>query len=139
MRRNTSCGVFLVLALFILALGVVSPANARSHGAHGTDERMGNVNVPTSCSPQVQPVLERGLALLHSFQYQESAQAFGDAADRDSQCAMANWGRAVALYHQLWDFPTAATLAEGRKDITQAEKSSSQTPRARTLKGWPRS
>jgi hypothetical protein len=44
---------------------------------------------------------------------------------------MAFWGKAMALDHQLWDFPNAATLAEGRKDIEQARKIEKQTPRER--------
>jgi hypothetical protein len=44
---------------------------------------------------------------------------------------MAYWGKAMALYHQLWEFPNAATLVEGNKDVEQAEKPSAQTPRER--------
>src|SRR5579863_8572022 len=101
------------------------------HAAHGPDEHVGNVNFPTSCSVQAQPAVDRGLALLHSFQYQESSQAFGDAAERDAQCSMAYWGKAMSLYHQLWDFPDASDLAEGRKDVAQAQKAGSKTPRER--------
>jgi hypothetical protein len=79
----------------------------------------------------VQPAIEKGLALLHSFQYEESGQTFSDAAQRDGQCAVAYWGKAMSLYHQLWDFPSAATLVEGRKDVEQAQKSAAQTPRER--------
>jgi hypothetical protein len=114
-----------VLALIFLA------AAPTSRAAHGPDEHVGNVNFPTSCSPQAQPSLEKGLALLHSFQYQESAHVFGAAAQRDAQCSMAYWGQAMSLYHQLWEFPDASELAEGRKDIEQAQKAGPQTPRER--------
>jgi hypothetical protein len=127
MRRIFSC---TILAL-ILAFSVTLIASPRSHATGGAEEHVGNVNFPTSCSPQVQPSLEKGLALLHSFQYQESAAAFSDAAQHDGQCAMAYWGQAMALYHQLWDFPDAATLAEGRKDVELARKPAAQTPRER--------
>jgi tetratricopeptide (TPR) repeat protein len=93
--------------------------------------QVGKVDFPNSCSPQVQGTIEKGLALLHSFQYEESAHTFAEAAQGDGQCAMAHWGMAMALYHQLWEFPDAAALVEGRKDIEQAQKIGPQTPRER--------
>jgi len=65
--------------------------------------------------------MANGLALLHSFQYDEAEKAFSDAARGDS-CALAYWGEAMALYHQLWDFPNAETLDEGQRDIGRAQK-----------------
>src|ERR1700752_975769 len=85
-------------------------------------DQLGKVNFPTTCSGDVQPTLEKGLALLHSFQYKESEQTFTEAATRAPKCAMAHWGKAMALYHQLWDFPGDDTLKEGRKDVEQAKK-----------------
>ncbi len=121
-----------VLAIsVVLASSITTTAAAPSHAANGQSRAVGKVNFPTSCSAEAQGSLEKGLALLHSFQYQESGQAFSEAAQRDGQCAMAYWGKAMALDHQLWDFPTAATLAEGRKDIEQAQKLAPQTPRER--------
>ena len=93
-------------------------------------DQLGKVNFPTTCSDGVQPVLEKGLALLHSFQYKESEQTFTEAATRAPKCAMAHWGKAMALYHQLWDFPQEDTLKEGRKYIEQARKARSGDPRA---------
>ncbi len=83
----------------------------------GSPSQLGKVNFPTTCSADVQPDIEKGVALLHSFQYKESEQTFSEAAARDPKCAMAHWGKAMALYHQLWDFPDEKTLKEGHKDI----------------------
>ncbi|HKW65480.1 MAG TPA: hypothetical protein VJN89_23215 [Candidatus Acidoferrum sp.] len=85
-------------------------------------DQLGKVNFPTLCSSEVQPTIEKGVALLHSFQYKESEQTFAEAATREPKCAMAHWGKAMALYHQLWDFPQDETLKEGRKEIEKAEK-----------------
>ena len=91
-------------------------------GARATG-RLGAVKFPTSCSPSVQgPMANLGLALLHSFQYDEAEKAFTDAARGDSPCALAYWGKAMALYQQLWDFPDARTLAAGQQDVEQAQK-----------------
>jgi hypothetical protein len=131
MRRTSLRNAITAIPIFLLLLAAVSSVYSRSHAASGPDEHVGNVNFPNSCSPEVQAALEKGLALLHSFQYQESGQAFGDAAQRDGQCAMAYWGRAMALDHQLWEFPNPATLAIGRKQIAQAQTIDSQTDRER--------
>lgn len=131
MSRTAFRATFVLLLLLSLLLAAGPAVFAGSRVAHGPDEHVGNVNFPTSCSPQVQAAMEKGLALLHSFQYQESGQAFSDAAQRDGQCAIAYWGKAMALDHQLWEFPSIATIAEGRKDIEQAQKVGAPTARER--------
>ncbi len=93
--------------------------------------QLGKINFPTSCSPAAQPTMEKGVALLHSFQYQQSEQTFADAAQQDPHCAMAYWGKAMALYHQLWDFPGPHTLREGREDLEQGAKIDGTTERER--------
>jgi len=42
---------------------------------------------------------------------------------------MAHWGKAMALYHQLWDFPDKKTLEEGRKELDKAKKQKHISPR----------
>lgn len=111
--RRLKAPIPLLVSLFLL--------RAASSSAAPPDQ-LGKVNFPTTCSSAVEPTLEKGLALLHSFQYQESEQTFSEAARSEPKCAMAHWGKAMALYHQLWDFPGDPTLKEGRKDIEQAEK-----------------
>src|SRR5580698_6804459 len=91
--------------------------------------QLGKVNFPTSCSAQAQPVLEKGLAQLHSFQYMEARQAFEDAEKLDKSCALAHWGHAMAFYQQLWDFPDEKHLKEGHAEIETARKLHPQTPR----------
>ncbi len=56
--------------------------------------QVGQVNFSTSCAAGAQPLIETGVALLHSFQYLQADQSFSDAARRDSKCAMAYWGSA---------------------------------------------
>lgn len=92
-------------------------------------DQLGRVNFPTSCTAEVQPAIEKAVALLHSFQYKESEQTFADAATREPKCAIAHWGKAMALYHELWDFPDDKTLKDGRKDVEIAQKLRSANPR----------
>jgi tetratricopeptide (TPR) repeat protein len=42
---------------------------------------------------------------------------------------MTYWGKAMALYHQLWDFPDERDLREGRKDLEEAGKIGGTTQR----------
>ncbi len=114
--------MMLLGALVIGVLGL-PPAAAADH--------LGTVVFPTSCSSTVQPTIERGVALLHSFQYEEAAQEFTVAAHRDSSCAMCHWGKAMTLYHQLWDWPTTDALREGQREITRAQQLGAKTARER--------
>ncbi|HUI74193.1 MAG TPA: hypothetical protein VLX32_04575, partial [Candidatus Acidoferrum sp.] len=93
--------------------------------------QLGTVNFPTSCSAEAQPLITTGVAFLHSFQYMQANETFADAAKKDPKCAMAHWGQALAVYHQLWDFPQPDTIAEGRKHIEEAQKIGAPTDRER--------
>ena len=52
----------------------------------------GTVNFPVSCAPAVRPEFIRGVALLHSFFYEEARRIFTEVAEKDPTCAMAQWG-----------------------------------------------
>jgi tetratricopeptide (TPR) repeat protein len=127
MRRMSFIASFLAVACFFF---VSHDATTRADTLPAAPpDQLGKVSFPTSCTTEVQPTIEKGLALLHSFQYTESEKTFADAAAREPKCAMAHWGKAMALYHQLWDFPKDKTLKEGRKDIETAQKLHSANPR----------
>ncbi len=107
--------------LFIFFALQASPLRADTASAAPPDQ-LGKVNFPTSCTVEVQPTIEKGVALLHSFQYKESEQTFAEAATKEPKCAMAHWGKAMALFYQLWEFPNDKKLKEGHKDIEKARK-----------------
>src|ERR1700680_3041383 len=113
MMRTPRCFTFAFGLLFFLFLLHLTGSRADSMLPAAPPDQLGRVNFLTSCSAEVQPTLEKGVALLHSFQYQESENTFADAATRDTKCAMAHWGKALALFHQLWDFPDGKNLTEG--------------------------
>jgi tetratricopeptide (TPR) repeat protein len=116
----------VIFAAAFLTLVVKNPV---AHSAES--DPLGQVQFPTSCQPGAQPSLEKGLALLHSFQYMQSEMSFSEAAKLDPKCAMAYWGKAMARYHQLWDFPQPGMLKEGLADIRQAQKLNAPTERER--------
>jgi Tfp pilus assembly protein PilF len=97
--------------------------------AASAQTQLGKVNFPTSCSAEAQPMLEKALALLHSFQYLEARQTFEQAEKLDKSCAMAHWGKAMSFYQQLWDFPDEKHLKEGHAEIETAQELHPQTSR----------
>ena len=116
-------GIPVVAVLLVLAF--LSPATgfaASPPQAAPSSISLGTVNFPSSCTPAAQKAVEQGVALLHSFQYQQVEQAFTRATEQDPHCAIAYWGKAMGLYHQLWDFPTEATLHDGLQDVQQGKK-----------------
>ncbi|SDE77339.1 tetratricopeptide repeat protein [Limimaricola pyoseonensis] len=73
------------------------------------------VDLPTSCATEADAAVDRGLTLLHNMMYIEAEAAFGSAAKADPDCAMAQWGIAMANFHPLWPgTPTEAETARGK-------------------------
>ncbi|MBV8199814.1 MAG: hypothetical protein JOZ15_04235 [Acidobacteria bacterium] len=63
---------------------------------------LGEIRFPTSGAPAAQGDFERGVLLLHSFEYEDAAAAFREAQRRDPGFAMAYWGEAMTCNHPLW-------------------------------------
>ena len=75
-------------------------ADASAIDADGST--LGTVRFPTSCTPEAQPLLERGLALLHHMNYIKARDTFMQATEIDAECAIAYWGAAMTHVHPLW-------------------------------------
>lgn len=99
--------------------------------SHPPPEKLGTVTFPTSCAQSVAHDFERSVALLHSFAYSASEEAFRKVAAADPTCAMAHWGIAISNYHQLWSPPNPAELRKGQVEIQQAVKLNAKSPRER--------
>src|SRR5690349_5662742 len=92
-----------IAMLFLFAL-LASRSFANDQHQHAlTEEEVGSVHFATSCSPAVEKDFNRAVALLHSFQYEQTRAAFEAIAQKDPSCAMAQWGVAMSHYHGLWD------------------------------------
>jgi tetratricopeptide (TPR) repeat protein len=89
---------------------------------HPAGEKMGTLSFPTSCSPAVQKSFESGVAALHSFEYEVAEKQFHEVQQKDASCAMAYWGEAMSLYHQLWSRPTPQDLKRGAELLVAAGK-----------------
>lgn len=110
-----------------VVLGSTPPAEPL---APGDLRSVGAVNFPTSCDPAVQPEFVRGVALLHSFFYEEARRVFTTVAQRDPACAMAQWGIAQTWWHPIWTPPSPEEMIAGREAAERAAALEA-TPRER--------
>ncbi|MEC4674772.1 MAG: c-type cytochrome, partial [Nitrospirota bacterium] len=63
---------------------------------------LGDIEFPTSGSPDAQRHFLRGVLLLHNFEYDDAAAAFRQAQENAPDFAMAYWGEAMTYNHPLW-------------------------------------
>jgi hypothetical protein len=114
-----------VLAVFIPALA--DDEKGHLHHEDLTTAQLGLVDFPVSCSPAVQKPFERGVALLHSFWYEEAEKEFMQISADDPHCAMAHWGVAMSLWHQLWDRPESKVIQRGIDEVHEAKTTDGPT------------
>ncbi|MDT8067501.1 MAG: hypothetical protein ROO76_04975 [Terriglobia bacterium] len=105
-----------------LAVLITVPLFAQETHNHPAPEKLGTVSFANSCSSTVQPQFNRAVALLHSFTFPDAGKGFKQVFAADPNCAMARWGIAMSLYHELWEAPGPADLARGSAELAQAEK-----------------
>jgi tetratricopeptide (TPR) repeat protein len=82
-----------------------------------------------SCAPELQPEFARGVALLHSFFYEEARRIFTSIAEKDPKCAMAQWGIAMTWWHPIWTPPTPEEMSAGKAAIAKAMEMKTGTDR----------
>ena len=93
------------------------------------DKEYGSVNFQITGSEKVKEDFSLGLALLHSFEYDEAEKVFARVIDEDPQCAMAYWGVAMSNFHPLWAPPLEPELTKGTKAIDIARSIKNKTAR----------
>ncbi len=106
----------------------------RASGADNFEDHqhdVGHIHFPVSCSPESQRAFERGVALVHSFEYDEAEKTFSRVTRLEPSCAMAYWGIAMSLYHPLWFPPTPSDLRKGIAAIEKANSIGAKTERER--------
>ena len=109
------------LLAIALALGAtVAAADTPDAPAVGDLRKVGTTHLANSCAPAVQKDFASGVALLHSFFYDEARRVFTDVTARDASCAVAQWGIAMTYWHPIWTPPTAEERALGRAAIDKA-------------------
>jgi tetratricopeptide (TPR) repeat protein len=89
------------------------------------------VTFPITCATDVQSDFARGVALLHSFFYEEARRVFTSVAERDPECAMAQWGIAMTWWHPIWTPPNPDEMRAGKAAIEKAMSMKAGTDRER--------
>src|SRR6266851_9774856 len=89
-------------------------------------EELGSIHFSTPCAKSTEAAFNRAVALLHSFQYEQSRASFVEVSRRDPNCAMAQWGIAMSHYHGLWD---NGDTAAGRAALQKAQELASANPK----------
>jgi tetratricopeptide (TPR) repeat protein len=128
MKRIVCLLVFY--SFFVLTAFVDTALADDDQGHHHEDltaAQLGTVTFPVSCATSVQKPFERGVALLHSFWYEEAEKEFLQIAADDPHCAMAHWGAAMSLWHQLWDHPEAKVITRGLDEVHEAKTTDGPT------------
>ena len=128
MNRTTS--ILVLAAAALVARGAAAQEHDHAHHAHDAAD-LGEVRFPITCAEPVRAAFSRGVALLHSFGYEDAREAFAAAAAQDPECGIAHWGVAMSWYHPLWAPPSPAELAAGRAAAEQAAKAGAGSDRER--------
>lgn len=114
-----------VLLLF-LSFGSIG-AGSESKGP--AESSFGRVHFPISSSAAAQAQFERAVAMLHSFWYEQLEGEFGKVLELDPHCAMAYWGKAMGLWHPLWEEPGTNALSAGLAAVEKGRSLGSKTAR----------
>jgi len=118
--------------LVILVIVLSSPCFAQNEAhRHEVSDKLGSVSFPSSCVQATRAQFERGVALLHSFEYEQASKQFQEVEKKDPHCAMAYWGQAMSLYHQLWERPSKDNLKLGSELLAKARALNPATARER--------
>ncbi len=118
---------------FLLVTFLATSAGAQVAHDHQSGGRieLGRVNFAVSCPGPAQTQFSRGIAWMHSFEYEEAEKVFSQITAADPKCSMGYWGIAMSRYHPLWAPPSEADLRAGREAIGKAGLAGAPTQRER--------
>src|SRR6187402_2390205 len=92
-------------------------------------EIFGSVSFDATVPAQFQKDFNTGIALLHSFEYDEAEKMFAKVIDGAPGCAMAYWGVAMSNFHPLWNPPSQTELQKGLQVVELARSIKNKTKR----------
>ena len=92
MKKKNLIKQFVLTSLLV---GIVFPASAQF-------DNVGSIDFPTSESGEAQQYFLRGVAILHSFGWEQAQAQFQRAQEIAPDFAMAYWGESLAYNHPLF-------------------------------------
>ncbi|HEY6503281.1 MAG TPA: hypothetical protein VIZ28_04840 [Chitinophagaceae bacterium] len=93
------------------------------------DGQFGQTSFSATVPEKLRTDFNIAIALLYSFEYDESEKMFTKIIDQAPDCAMAWWGVAMSNFHPLWAPPTGAELEKGTKAVEIARSINNKTKR----------
>ncbi len=78
---------------------------------------LGIIDFPTAGKGEAQQYFIEGTLLLHSFEFEDAAEAYQRAQQLAPGFAMAYWGEAMTYYHPLWDYHNAEKAQDALKKL----------------------
>jgi tetratricopeptide (TPR) repeat protein len=116
-----------IAALSLMAACAWTTQAQEGHHHELTEQEVGSVHFATTCGEgmseparaEFDASFNKTVALLHSFQYEDTRKAFETIARKNPRCAMAEWGVAMSHYHGLW---RSGDVTAGRAAILKARE-----------------
>src|SRR5262245_59117032 len=103
---------FKAASTIVLACGLMaSPAS-------GQNATLGSITFPNSGSAAAQPYFIEGVKFLHSFEWEDAADAFQKAEQADPTFALAYWGEALS-HTGGHHFPSDQNMSAARKALVK--------------------
>ena len=102
----------------------------------GAAQELGTIAFPTSGAAAAQPAFLEGVKALHSFQFDEAAEAFRRAQKADPDFALAYWGEAMSHNHPLWaqqDLAKAKEALDRLAPTHEARLAKARLPKEKAL------
>jgi tetratricopeptide (TPR) repeat protein len=112
-----------VFLLFLIACKQSTPTEQ-------TSDKLGQIEIQVTGSDEAIPHFEKGLLLLHSFEYEDAAVEFKQARTIDPDMVMAYWGEAMTHNHPLWsrvNIDEARGILNELAETKEARKSKAKT------------
>src|SRR4051812_25517337 len=120
-----------ILGLVLLAAPAFAHDEDQKQGGR-PPEKLGTVHFQTSCSAAVQPLFERGVALLHSFWFPEGLKTFNEVLKREPSCTIAYWGIGVnRLLNPFGGQQAEAVALQGAEAVEKGLAAGAKTERER--------
>src|SRR5436189_2343579 len=98
--------------LLFLVCGLIAGSASAQHASLGT------INFPNSGSAAAQPYFLEGVKFLHSFEWEDAADAFRKAEQADPGFALAYWGEALS-HTGGHHYPPEQDMAAARKALVK--------------------
>ena len=111
------------LHVAVIALCIATACNAPTETAETTEATLGSIEFTPTGMSEAQPHFNKGLLLMHSFEYKDAEKSFQKAIKIDPDFYMAYWGEAMTHNHPLW---SARYQEEGEKALANLAETSEE-------------